>query len=115
MSPDAGDSLVLKTENLERLRIDASGNVGIGTTEDPSARLDVAGAVKADAVDAAEATFADATIADATISKATIAEVHFETLSMTHVSVSSGVSAASVTADSATIRDLKVTGEMEVD
>lgn len=40
-----GQPLVIRTDNAERLRVDAAGNVGIGTNN-PSARLDVNGSVK---------------------------------------------------------------------
>lgn len=38
-------SLVIKTNNAERVRVDNTGNVGVGTTT-PSAKLDVSGSVK---------------------------------------------------------------------
>ena len=40
-----GQPLVMRTDNAERMRIDASGNVGIGTTA-PTAKLNVKGSVK---------------------------------------------------------------------
>lgn len=40
-----GQPLVVRTNNAERLRVDASGNVGIGTNN-PTARLNVDGSVK---------------------------------------------------------------------
>ncbi len=40
-----GQPLIMKTDNAERLRIDASGNIGIGTNN-PTAKLNVDGSVK---------------------------------------------------------------------
>ncbi len=40
-----GQPLVIRTDNTERLRVDAAGNVGIGTTN-PTAKLNVDGSVK---------------------------------------------------------------------
>lgn len=48
-SPNAGlqaGNMVFKTNNTEQMRINESGNVGIGTTS-PSTRLDVAGTINA--------------------------------------------------------------------
>lgn len=44
--PAGVDSLTLGTQNTERVRIDASGNVGVGTTS-PSQKLDVQGNIVA--------------------------------------------------------------------
>jgi hypothetical protein len=49
-----GQPLVMRTDNNERLRIDASGNIGIGTNN-PTAKLEVAGSVKLPSIAAGSA------------------------------------------------------------
>lgn len=44
-----GQPLVMRTDNQERLRIDANGNIGIGTNA-PTAKLNVKGSVKFDSL-----------------------------------------------------------------
>ncbi|RZK46660.1 MAG: hypothetical protein EOO94_02300 [Pedobacter sp.] len=44
-----GQPLVMRTDNTERLRIDANGNIGIGTNA-PTAKLNVNGSVKFDSL-----------------------------------------------------------------
>lgn len=46
-----GQPLTMRTNNLERLRIDANGNIGIGKNN-PTAKLDVHGSVKFDSLSA---------------------------------------------------------------
>ncbi|GBD04586.1 hypothetical protein HRbin20_00151 [bacterium HR20] len=66
-------SLVLKTNNVERLRITSSGNVGIGTSS-PSTLLDVAGAanVSGDLTVGGNTTLGDASADQVTINAGTV-------------------------------------------
>ncbi len=73
-----GQPLVVRTNNAERLRVDAAGNVGIGTNN-PTAKLNVDGTVKLQNL-AAGTTELDVLVlaADGSVFKRTIASTAFE-------------------------------------
>lgn len=73
-----GQPLVIRTDNNERMRIDANGNVGIGTNN-PTAKLEVDGAVKLQGI-AAGSTELDVLVlnADGSVYKRTISSSSFE-------------------------------------
>lgn len=73
-----GQPLVVRTNNAERLRVDATGNVGIGTNN-PTAKLNVDGTVKLQNL-AAGTTELDVLVlaADGSVFKRTIASTAFE-------------------------------------
>ncbi|MEI9944972.1 MAG: hypothetical protein WDN26_12245 [Chitinophagaceae bacterium] len=73
-----GKPLIMKTNNAERFRIDASGNVGIGTNN-PTAKLDVDGTVKLQSL-AAGTSELDVLVlaADGSVYKRTMSSAAFE-------------------------------------
>jgi hypothetical protein len=73
-----GQPLVIRTNNAERLRVDAAGNVGIGTNN-PTAKLNVDGTVKLQNL-AAGTTEQDVLViaADGSVYKKTISSAAFE-------------------------------------
>ncbi len=73
-----GQPLVIRTDNNERMRIDANGNVGIGTNN-PTAKLEVDGTVKLQGI-AAGSTELDVLVlnADGSVYKRTISSSSFE-------------------------------------
>ncbi|MCM5527457.1 hypothetical protein [Parasegetibacter sp. NRK P23] len=73
-----GQPLVIRTDNNERMRIDANGNVGIGTNN-PTAKLEVDGSVKLQGI-AAGSTELDVLVlnADGSVYKRTISSSSFE-------------------------------------
>lgn len=73
-----GQPLVIRTDNNERMRIDANGNVGIGTNN-PTAKLEVDGAVKLQGI-AAGSTELDVLVlnADGSVYKRAISSSSFE-------------------------------------
>jgi hypothetical protein len=73
-----GQPLVIRTDNAERLRIDATGNIGIGTNN-PTAKLDVNGSVKLQSI-AAGTNELDVLVIDAagSVHKRTLSSTTFE-------------------------------------
>jgi hypothetical protein len=73
-----GQPLVIRTDNAERFRIDATGNVGIGTNN-PTAKLDVNGSVKLQSI-AAGTNELDVLVIDASgsVHKRTLSSTTFE-------------------------------------
>lgn len=73
-----GQPLVVRTNNAERLRVDAAGNVGIGTNN-PTAKLNVDGSVKLENL-ATGTTETDVLVigADGSVYKKTISSAAFE-------------------------------------
>lgn len=73
-----GQPLVIRTDNAERLRIDAAGNIGIGTNS-PTAKLDVNGSVKLQSI-AAGTNELDVLVIDASgsVHKRTLSSTTFE-------------------------------------
>lgn len=73
-----GQPLVMRTDNTERLRIDANGNIGIGTNA-PTAKLNVNGSVKFDSLAAGTSELQVLVLnADGSVYKRTMSSSAFE-------------------------------------
>ena len=104
-----GQPLVMRTNNNERLRIDANGNIGIGTNN-PTAKLNVNGSVKFDSL-AAGTTELDVLVLNpnGSVYKRTISSAAFEnaikSINGIQKQTLSITAAASTTADSVSIQN----------